>query len=211
MRKLRILVDMDSTVVDLLGPWLRAYNESYNDDLAISDLHSFRLEGQVRPECGEKILDFLREDGWFRRLGPLPGAIDAVRRLTDRHDVFIVSNPLPSAPYSAGDKRLWLDEHMSFIPHDHVVFTAAKHLLKADVLVDDSPSFIRAYRNDWPDAFIAGISYPYNLSVAGDMDVRAEGHANPVRAWEEIYAGIREYTRIGSRYIPIKPIAAGAM
>jgi 5'-nucleotidase len=71
-----ILVDVDSTIADLVPEWLRIYNKIYNDNLTIDDITSWAIHKFAKPECGDKIYDILRMDTLYESVRPIEGAFE---------------------------------------------------------------------------------------------------------------------------------------
>nr|WP_235885727.1 5'(3')-deoxyribonucleotidase [Paenibacillus cymbidii] len=155
-----LLVDMDSVIVDLMSEWHRRYNERYHDTLSVAKLRSWDSEIYVKPECGVKIYDFLDEPGLFLELQPLPGAIDALRRLKRSHDVVIVTS---SRTYAYTDKELWVERHLPFIGKRNLIYSHRKELICGDLLFDDAPPNLEAFRGS--GRLAVAMDYPYNRDV----------------------------------------------
>lgn len=183
-----ILCDMDSIVTDLLGDWLKAYNASYGDSLAVEGVVDWDMHKIVKPECGLKLYDILDQPGFFERLRPLPGAVDGIEMLkSNGHDITFVTAGKGS---HTEQKYAWVKKHFGHIglgSKDIIIANAAKKkLVRGDVLIDDCPSTCLEYKQAWPGARVLTIAYPYNESVADVVDLRAESHADTESAWEEI-------------------------
>ena len=61
MTKLTVAVDVDDVCADLLTEWLYRYNLEYEDNLTVADVDRWDLSEQVKPECGKKIYNYLRD------------------------------------------------------------------------------------------------------------------------------------------------------
>jgi 5'(3')-deoxyribonucleotidase len=178
----RILVDMDGVLVDLVTPWLADYNRTYGDDLSHEDIGDYSFRG-VPLRCSRRdLFALLARPGLFLEAPPFPGAIAAMRRLVDDgHDVAVVTSaPMQVAPDSARQKWLWCGEHLTDagIPHGFVV-TEDKWLVRGDVLVDDAP----AQLDRFPSRTI-GVRYPWNRESRADAWVASLGEVPDVlRRW----------------------------
>ena len=74
----------------------------------------------------------------FSKFEPMPGAIDAVKKIIAMgHDVFIATTPPWNNPSAWGQKRDWVEEHLPQLKRK-MFLTHRKDLLKGDILVDDS-------------------------------------------------------------------------
>ena len=86
-----------------------------------------------------------RVPGFYRDLKPLPGAIDAFKKLSKHYDVYIASTPSWSNPSCWIDKRLWVQEYLGADAYKKLILTSNKGLLKgcdddgfAYTLIDDN-------------------------------------------------------------------------
>ncbi len=173
----RILVDLDATVVDIHTPLLATYNREHDDDLALDRVTSWDITAHAKSPA---IVDIWARPGFFRDLPALAGAIDAVRELHLHNEVFIVT--AAEHPCNFSDKVEWLHERMPFISKRQIVFAHEKHLLDADVIIDDKPATATAYREGHPDSIILGIEYPYNRGCPA-YNRLAESWRDTAKAW----------------------------
>lgn len=155
-----LLIDMDSVICDLMTEWHRRYNEDYDDNLSVEKLQCWKTEKYVKEACGTKIYEYLDEPGLFLNLQPLPGAIDVLHRLSNQFDIFIVSS---STTYAFTEKELWVEKHLPFIGKHHLIFTHRKDMIRGDVLFDDAPHNLVAFKKTGRTAI--AMDYPYNRHV----------------------------------------------
>lgn len=143
MKPLTIAVDVDETVADLLGPWLRRYNREYNDTLLPENIRGWGLKDQVK--CGEKLYDLL-DATLYDEVLPLPGARGGIYELAAAgHRILYVT----SCTRGTADAKLaWL-VRWGFLPAQQFQpsFIAAsdKSLIRADVLFDDHIKNVEAF------------------------------------------------------------------
>lgn len=155
---LRILVDMDGVLCDLVGKWFRAYNDEYKDEVTLDRMHVWGPHRYARE--GKKIYKYLGSPGFFRDLEPLPGAIDGMRQLVrDGHDVVIVT----AAKRGQRDKLDWVYEHLPFLPPDNVIFAHRKELVRGDIMFDDAPHHLQNFAQFGGQP--VAMAYPYNSSI----------------------------------------------
>lgn len=186
-RKLTVLIDLDGIVVDLLSEWLKAYNAEYGDSLTKDDVKSWDMHENVKKECGFKIYNFIDIDECYTDLPPLPGAVEGIRAIREMgHDPVIVSASSKN-PLSAARKIAWCAKYLKMKRKD-VIISSRKELVAGDILIDDSPVNIAAYKTRWPRTPVATIAYPYNEK---SPVVRFPDHNNTEQAW----AGIVQYVK----------------
>lgn len=106
-------VDMDDTLCDFEG----ACKES------ILKMPIIRIPWSV--------VDF------FRKLKPLPGAIEGINELAKYYDVWILSKPSIHNPMSYMEKRLWVEDHLGFDWCKKLILCPDKSLMKGHLLIDD--------------------------------------------------------------------------
>ena len=82
-----------------------------------------------------------REDeipGLFGQMQPMPGALDAVRKLSEFYDCYILSTAPWGNPSAWSDKVIWITRYLDDVFHKKMIITHCKHLCKGDYLIDDS-------------------------------------------------------------------------
>jgi 5'-nucleotidase len=189
-KKLHILCDLDSIVADLLPAWVNVYNATYNDTLTIEQITEFDTHKFCKPECGIKVYDLLTGE-LFESLPPVLGAIDGLKSLMAHgHTVHIVTAYSGAQPDSARAKVQWIRDKLPFIDRHMVTLTSQKHLISADVIIDDRADTIEKCA---PSMFKATIAYPYNKTAQHLYNVYAEDYRQPIKCWNEIVKGILEF------------------
>jgi 5'-nucleotidase len=185
-KKLRILVDLDGIVADFFGPLWVEYERLTGEKISTSQILCWDMSKYVsHPEVLKSI--YFRH-GYFTTLPTLPGAVNALGELADDgHELVIVSSPC--TPHSAAEKLEWCKKHLPFLDQKNVWIGHNKHHVRGDILIDDGPHNISAYRREHPEAFLTGIAHPYNEGAS--YDLRADCHEKPADAWDQMLAAIR--------------------
>jgi 5'(3')-deoxyribonucleotidase len=142
--RLRIAIDMDEVIVDALAEHLRRYNAAFGARLTPGDLRGRSLERHVPPEHAAATIAML-DESFFETLHPIESAVEAVRALSEDHEIFIATAAM-EVPVSFAAKYRWLRAHMPFVPPSHIVFCGDKAVIDADVLIDDSPRHFRRFK-----------------------------------------------------------------
>lgn len=77
--------------------------------------------------------------GIFALMEPVEGAIEAVHKLQEYYDVYILSTAPWKNPSAWADKVAWVTKYFDDVFHKKMVVTHCKHLLsrKGDYLIDD--------------------------------------------------------------------------
>ena len=115
MSKKRLYFDMDGVIVDFASALELQSEETLKE-----------YEGQ---------LDEI--PGLFSQMKPMPGALEAVRRLNERYDCYILSTAPWNNPSAWSDKVTWITEHLDDVFHKKMIITHCKHLCKGNYLIDD--------------------------------------------------------------------------
>lgn len=78
--------------------------------------------------------------GFFTKLLPLPGSIDAVQAFldSDKYDPYILTAPSVKNPLCYTEKRVWVENHLGFEMVNRLIISPNKSLLKGDYLIDDN-------------------------------------------------------------------------
>jgi 5'(3')-deoxyribonucleotidase len=157
----RICVDMDEVMADALGEHLSRYNQHFNEQITVEDLHGKWLWEVVSSDRHEVLEATLRSEDFFEALAVMPESQRVLQRLQMNYEVFIATAAM-EVPSSFHQKYRWLAKHFPFIPASHIVYCGDKSILRADYLIDDNPRQLRRFKGE-------GIIYtsPHNINVKG--------------------------------------------
>nr|WP_263326346.1 5'(3')-deoxyribonucleotidase [Neobacillus sp. Marseille-Q6967] len=155
-----LLIDMDSVICDLMSEWHQRYNQDYNDTLTVERLKCWNSDRYVKPECGMKIYDYLKEPGLFLGLRPLPHAIEVLERLHVKYDILIVTSSITTAFV---EKEQWVEQHLPFLGKRNLIFSHRKDMVVGDLLFDDAPHNLLDFTSTGRIA--VAMDYPYNKDV----------------------------------------------
>ena len=75
--------------------------------------------------------------GLFGKMDPMPGAIEAVHKLAEEYDVFILSTAPWKNPSAWSDKVEWVTKYFDDVFHKRIIITHRKDLVEGDYLIDD--------------------------------------------------------------------------
>lgn len=115
MSKRKLFFDMDGVLVDF---------QSGIDKL--SDETKKEYEGRLD-----------EVPGIFSLMDPMPGAIEAVKLLSEHYDVYILSTAPWKNTSAWSDKITWITKHFGELFKKRVILTHCKNLCYGDFLVDD--------------------------------------------------------------------------
>jgi len=129
-----IACDVDGLVANLMRVWLEKYNKDWNDNLKVKNVKDWGIQNYVKPECGLKIFNYIKDPSLYDEVLPFPGALDFINKLKENHKVFFVT---ASPPEQMGRKFYWLKEHGFIRKITQYVEARNKSLIRADWLIDD--------------------------------------------------------------------------
>src|ERR1700754_1403858 len=118
MRK-SIAVDMDGVIADEVTQLVSLYETHYGIKVHASEIIG-RHEDDVVPHK-DAYNTLSKMPGFFRTMPVMPGAVEAVKQLQERYEIYIVSAAM-QYPYCLSEKREWLNEHFPSIDWRHIVF-----------------------------------------------------------------------------------------
>jgi len=67
----------------------------------------------------------------------IEGAIEAIKKLAEKHEVFFLSTAPWSNPQAWMDKRIWVQRNLGKFAHKRLMLSHRKDLLMGDFLIDD--------------------------------------------------------------------------
>lgn len=136
-----LAIDVDGVTADLHATWIRRYNQDYGDILQYDEIGNWRIQDAVKPECGDKIYDYIKDPTIYNDVKPIKGALEGVTSLRNMgHRIVFASACLMG---TADSKWMWLNKHGFLHSNlDHGTdpdWLAAndKTLVRTDILLDD--------------------------------------------------------------------------
>ena len=113
--KKRVFIDMDNVLVDFKSALVTQSEETLQ-----------QYEGRL-----DEIPNL------FGKMKPMDGAIDAVHKLNEHYDLFILSTAPWNNPSAWSDKVKWVTKYLDDVFHKRMVITHRKDLCQGDYLIDD--------------------------------------------------------------------------
>lgn len=180
-KKLTILIDMDDTIEDLLECWVNELNRVYGTNVKYDEVFAWDMSKVFPTLTKTEIYAPLHNSNFWRKIQPLPGSVEYVKRLIDDgHNVYIVT----TSHYTDIKNKIEnvLAKHFPFISWKNVIITSRKQLINGDILIDDGVHNLEGgkYIKFLMDA-------PHNRSY----DAEKNGMLR-VYDWKEIYKIIKD-------------------
>lgn len=178
---IRILVDLDDTMIDLLGHWVAEINKQYGTRVDTDDIVSWEIEKFFPSLTHEQVFKPVYTCEFWSEVKPKEKAALFIRKLlNDGYNLFVCTNTDYRVLKSKIENVLL--KYFNFISWDDVIVTKHKQIIDADILIDDAVHNLIGgkYRGILMDA-------PHNR----DFD---EKSYDIVRAknWEEVYETIQK-------------------
>ena len=171
----RIIIDMDEVIADPMGDMIEWYKKEYGGDvdwdkmLVGSWLKGFPEEHQ------SLVMDRLLAPGFFRHLPVMEDAVDVLRELNKKYEVFIVSAAM-EFPNSLKDKHDWLQEHFPFFSWRQLALCGSKDLVYGDYMIDDHVKNLKGFKGK-----------PYIYTTAHNLEVTGYDRINNWKEAGEIF------------------------
>ena len=115
-----IYIDMDGVLVDFMSALTKVSSEM---------IEKFAGEYDNIP-------------GVFALMDPMPGALEAVDKLKEKYDLYILSSSPWENPTALGHKLAWVKKYFGGDGQENiffrkVIFSSVKQLSRGDILIDD--------------------------------------------------------------------------
>lgn len=177
MKKLTVLIDMDDTAENLCEVWIDFINERNGTNVHITDVKEWDMTKAFPTLEREKIYEPLFDEELWKRITPLPGAVETIKRIIDDgHKVVIVTAVHHYDMVSMKLKNV-LFKYFPYLTMDDVIITSQKQLVHGDVLIDDAPHNLNGGRY-----FKMLFDAPHNQYYAAE-----DNDAVRVHNWNEVY------------------------
>lgn len=150
---MRIILDFDEVLYSLTQEAIEKCNKEYNTNYELEKLETYFVPEDLL-RCMSEVL---------YEKGDKDNALIYVRQLCEEHDVYICSASMMENLY---EKVEWIKKHLPQIGWDKTIVMKNKHLLNADVIVDDAPHNLQGN----PIKYKIMIDMPYNKHVK-DKDI----------------------------------------
>jgi len=165
----RIIIDMDEVIADPMGAMIEWYKKEHGGDVDYDKMDGSWLLGF--PEAHhEMIMARLKGPGFFRHLPVMEDAVDVLKELNDRYEVFIVSAAM-EFPNSLKDKYDWLQDHFPFFSWRQLALCGSKDLVFGDYMIDDHVKNLKGFKGK-----------PYLFTTAHNLNVQGYDRINN---WKE--------------------------
>jgi len=138
-----LLIDCDGILANYSKFFLDHLNlfNSYNNRPTdytpdqITGWHIYDSLPEIEKESKKEVREFIGKNA--KHIPFIPGAIEGIKRLKQKHDIVIVTTPSYSSDTWTSDRAKWLYKNFAIKDKD-IIYTARKELVDGDVFIDDS-------------------------------------------------------------------------
>lgn len=145
MTKKRIAIDMDDVMAAAGKKILFTYNRIIGTDFKEHHFEGKAYYDVLKEENYHVVREEIFKPGFFRNMEVMPNAVEVIKKLHDRFDIFIVS-AATEFPNSLKEKIEWLEEHFPFISWKNIVLCGDKSIISADYLIDDHEKNLKTFK-----------------------------------------------------------------
>lgn len=137
----KLIIDLDDVICE--GGFFTLINKFLNSNYTLSDVKGYYMQSLIDDSKLDEFFEFLLESNMYNYVEVIPNAIEVIEKLNDKYELYICSSfIIPSCEKNLGklikDKCDWIKENMPFIKFSQMIFTSEKHLIDADIRIDDS-------------------------------------------------------------------------
>lgn len=193
---MKIGIDLDGVVVDIMSPFIEYHNGKYKSEFTYESVtdHSFWIPWKLsREEGNRRLLEFMDECE-FSVVKPQDGAIEAIRKLAEEHELVVVT----SRPETYSKKTLdWIEHHLPGV-FKKVNFTYQTPFVEGvvrkslicksegvDVLIEDYPTNVLGCAGVCKKVLM--FNQPWNQSVK-----ELPGNVERVKNWSDVLERVNE-------------------
>lgn len=166
---MKIMVDIDETLNDLIETILPIYNTKYQDNVTINDITEYNIHKFLKPECSDIFKEFMT-DSLIENLQVNRGAVEALTELSKDNDIYFLTS---AHPKSVLPKHKWLQKHFPFYHSDRLIICHDKGMVKGDIIIDDCVDYLKnssclikiLFRKPWNRGYMCDKSiYGHSMS-----------------------------------------------
>lgn len=170
---MRLGIDLDGVVSDFNKGWIDQYNAEFGAAIPLDAVTTWDgITPLTHFTDMEAFWEWAQDFGngsLFRNLDTHPGATETLRRLSEQHDIVILT---AKPDWAVADTLAWIAEHRLPTREVHVVgMHDPKWPIPCDVYLDDSPAQVSEIHQHRPESITCRFVRPWNDPVDGVHDV----------------------------------------
>lgn len=133
-----VLLDMDDVVTNCIKGVVKNLNTKLGTKFKVNDVTDWHFSKCLKvPE--NVVNEVFRTPGFFEKLKPMPGAIDAINQLIEsaKYDVYIITATSDDDGLELVEKIKWFKKYIPNFNIKRIISCKDKYIIRGDVLVDD--------------------------------------------------------------------------
>lgn len=166
-KNLRFLVDVDEVLADLRSPVMDVICQVTGRDREDPEFRIWDLFSVLTEVERFEVFARMSARGFCGNLLPKPGAIEAMRALQGRVDLFAVTNPFDSEPWVT-ERYQWLSEHFG-LRKNKVIFGEPKYAVSGRWFLEDNLDQALSWAEGNPDGVSMLWNTPNNDTLGHDQ------------------------------------------
>lgn len=133
-KKLNVAIDLDGVIWDLVDPWVKVYNELYNDTVNVNEILEYDLSKSLLKASRPQLLQILCNKDFWDTVYPFEYSQEYLEKINNRCNLYIATKTDYRILEVKVERLLKL---FPFITSEQVICIQDKYLLDVDWLIDD--------------------------------------------------------------------------
>ena len=134
MRKIKVAIDLDGVIWDLVTPWVDTYNDIYKDDVKKDELITYNISLYCNKATELELKNILGKKNFWRKVTPFKESIQYLGLLNNEYDLYVATATSHITAFDKIDRFLYL---FPYIKKEQIICIHNKQLLNVDWMVDD--------------------------------------------------------------------------
>ena len=184
---IKILIDVDDTIEDLIPAWVRWLNDHHNTYVDPDNIDCWEIYKHFPTLSVSQVYEPLYIDEFWETVKPKADAVNYVYQLfEDEYDLYLCTNS--NLETIKRKKEHIIDTYFPYLK-DKIIIIQNKQMLKANFLIDDNPKNL-----------LGGEYLKILFSCCHNKNLSEEDKRNMyliTNSWKTIYESITDYASIG--------------
>ena len=134
MNSIKLALDLDGVIWDLVKPWVYVYNVLYDDNIKIEDIKEYKLSNTLSKATSEELHNILLDKSFWDYVIPFKYSKEYLNKMNNEFDLYIATK----TDYRIYDIKVnRFLKLFPFIKPEQIICIDNKSLLDVDWLVDD--------------------------------------------------------------------------
>lgn len=172
-KKLKILVDVDGVVCDLVGEVLKRLNNRLGSSFTPEHINKWDFfdkdSGVFKESELQHIREIFAEEGLTNESPLIKGCKETLEKIAADHEIVWLTAPWEDSKTWCYDRTKWIKRELGHISKK-IIFTWNKEEIVGDLLIDDNPDFIKRWEDNLYNCNGRGLLFkqPWNIQIGID-------------------------------------------